>query len=189
MKDLIRNVKNLLKERGFKDFEIIEDSNKNKTIIKAIYQPKEGAKKESGMVFIWNPEDSVGVQDAREIVKIFKDNNIKRRFLIGGSKFTRMAKLHLEANNVEYIPTELVMLNILEHKLVPNHRILTEKEAEELLNKLKIDKMQLPSLLVNDPVAKIIGAREGDIVEIVRNSKTAGMSIAYRVVVKDTESI
>ncbi|MHA1310242.1 MAG: DNA-directed RNA polymerase subunit H [Candidatus Helarchaeota archaeon] len=189
IKELIKNVKNLLKERGFENIKSEESSDKGKIIIRAEYNPSKSSKPESVMVYVWDPEESVGVQDAREIVKIFKNTKIKRRFLVGGSKFTRMARMHLEENKVEYIPTELVMLNVLEHELVPKHRILDKEEAEKLLSKLKIDKSQLPSILVNDPVAKIIGAREGDIIEIIRESKTAGTSIAYRHVIRNIEGI
>jgi len=187
MKDLLENVKSLLKNRGFEITKIEEMEDKNRIMIKAKYIPKDGKSSESALVFVWDPDESIGVQDARQIVNTFNKQNIKRRFIIGGSKFTRMAKLHLEENNVEYIPTELVMLNILEHEYVPKHRILSKEEEEALLQRLQIKKNQLPSIFVSDPVAKIIGAKVGDIIEITRQSKTAGVFIAYRHVVKDTE--
>lgn len=188
MKDFVKNVKNLLKERGFKKIEQ-EEAEKASMILTAEFDPPSGGKKESVMVYVWDPEESVGVAAAREIVKTLKNRKIDNRFVVGGSKFTRMAKEHFEENDVEYISTELVMLNILEHKLVPKHRILSEKETKDVLDKLKVDKTQLPSIYITDPVAKIIGAREGDIIEVIRKSKTAGTSIAYRNVIKEPGSI
>lgn len=76
--------------------------------------------------------------------------------------------------------------NILEHVLVPKHEILSEQEKEELLRKLKVKPEQLPVLLSTDPVAVAIGAKPGDIVKITRESPTAGISIAYRLVVEES---
>ena len=74
--------------------------------------------------------------------------------------------------------------DILKHELVPEHVILEEKEKKELLEKLKITPINLPKILTNDPVVKTIGAKEGDILKIIRKSVTVGTSIYYRVVVK-----
>ncbi len=74
--------------------------------------------------------------------------------------------------------------DILKHELVPEHMILGENERKELMEKLRITPMNLPKILAGDPVAKAIGAKEGDILKIVRKSLTAGTSIYYRVVVK-----
>ncbi|MEM1627856.1 MAG: DNA-directed RNA polymerase subunit H [Desulfurococcaceae archaeon] len=76
-------------------------------------------------------------------------------------------------------------INILEHELVPKHEVLTHKEAYEVLKKLNVEPWQLPWISVNDPVAKAIGAKPGDIIRVIRKSPTAGVSIAYRYVVVD----
>lgn len=74
--------------------------------------------------------------------------------------------------------------NVLKHKLVPKHIILKDEEKKELLEKLKILPEQLPKILTTDPVVKAIGAKEGDILKIIRNSPTAGVTLYYRLVVK-----
>jgi len=74
--------------------------------------------------------------------------------------------------------------NILKHTLVPHHEILSAEDAEKLLKVYKIKKEDLPQILVTDPVVKAIGAKEGDIIKIVRRSPTAGTSVAYRLVVR-----
>lgn len=73
--------------------------------------------------------------------------------------------------------------DVLKHELVPQHEILPEEEANELLKKFNVTRGQIPKILVSDPAAKKIGAKIGDVVKITRNSKTAGKSIFYRVVV------
>ncbi|MCD6547009.1 MAG: DNA-directed RNA polymerase subunit H [Nanoarchaeota archaeon] len=74
-------------------------------------------------------------------------------------------------------------IDIFKNKLVPKSRILKEEEEKELLEKYNISKKQLPRILVSDPVAKALNAKPGNIIEFTRESKTAGMSKFYRVVV------
>jgi DNA-directed RNA polymerase subunit H len=74
--------------------------------------------------------------------------------------------------------------NILNHELVPEHIILKENEIKEVLEKFKIGPQNLPKILLSDPAVKAINAKEGDILKIVRKSKTAGTSIYYRVVIR-----
>ena len=75
--------------------------------------------------------------------------------------------------------------NILDHELVPQHIILSKKEAKEVLEKFNVQPEQLPKILVTDPVVRAIGAKKGDIIKIIRKSKTASKAIAYRLVVEE----
>jgi DNA-directed RNA polymerase subunit H len=72
---------------------------------------------------------------------------------------------------------------ILDHELVPKHILLTKEERKQLLEQLKIRPERLPWIKASDPVAKLIGAKPGDIVKIIRKSPTAGETVAYRFVV------
>jgi len=51
---------------------------------------------------------------------------------------------------------------------VPKHRILLEKEKSTVLTKFNISVFQLPIIKLNDPVAKALDAKEGDVIEIIR---------------------
>jgi DNA-directed RNA polymerase subunit H len=75
-------------------------------------------------------------------------------------------------------------LDILKHELVPEHIIMNEKEKKELFEKLRITEKNLPKILTNDPAVKVIGAKDGDVLKIIRKSATADSSIYYRVVSK-----
>jgi len=77
--------------------------------------------------------------------------------------------------------------NILDHELVPEHIILSKEEAEEVLKKFNIKPEQLPKILTTDPVVKAIGAKKGDIIKVIRRSKTALKSVVYRLVVEESE--
>lgn len=80
-------------------------------------------------------------------------------------------------------------INVLGHRLVPRHRILTEDEKRELLERYKITVKDLPKILITDPMVKAIGANIGDVIEIERISPTAGISYYYRYVVEDKPTI
>ena len=83
------------------------------------------------------------------------------------------------------INIQRLQFNILEHSLVPPHRILSEEELEEVKIKYNINKLsQLPEISRFDPVAQVIGIRPGQVCEIIRSSKTAVSTKYYRVCIQ-----
>ena len=80
-------------------------------------------------------------------------------------------------------------VKILQHHLVPEHQIVKKEEEAEILKKLDATKDELPKIRKSDPVMRVLEAaygtiEEGTIIRILRESETAGISIAYRVVVR-----
>jgi DNA-directed RNA polymerase subunit H len=69
------------------------------------------------------------------------------------------------------------------HILVPEHRVLGEEEKREILKKYDIKLHQFPKIFKNDSAIREMNPKVGDLVEIVRDSPTAGKAIYYRVVV------
>ena len=79
------------------------------------------------------------------------------------------------------------MFNIMRHVLVPLHIILTEEEKAEVFEMYEIpedDPLRLPLIKEKDPVARLIGAKRGDLIMIIRASETAGRAPYFRYVVK-----
>jgi DNA-directed RNA polymerase subunit H (RpoH/RPB5) len=75
-----------------------------------------------------------------------------------------------------------LQFNILEHTLVPPHRILNDSEVDIMMKRYNvIDKTQLPNISRFDPVARVIGLRPGQVCHIIRPSKTAIETNYYRV--------
>ena len=75
-----------------------------------------------------------------------------------------------------------LLFNILDHDLVPEHRILTIKEKQNFLKNKGIQKLsQLPTISRFDPVAKAIGMRPNDICEIIRSNPISIEEKYYRV--------
>ena len=83
--------------------------------------------------------------------------------------------------------TEKKQFNIMGHKLVPTHTIISEKEHKEVLKKYNIKHDQLPKILDTDPASIFIGAKPGQIVKIVRKSQIAKEAFAYRLVVESNK--
>ncbi|MHA2186058.1 MAG: DNA-directed RNA polymerase subunit H, partial [Promethearchaeota archaeon] len=75
--------------------------------------------------------------------------------------------------------TKKKKIDVLLHKFVPQHLLLTKEESEDLLMKYKIEVTDLPQMFEKDPVAIAIGAKEGDIVRIIRDSNTTVTSVDY----------
>jgi DNA-directed RNA polymerase subunit H (RpoH/RPB5) len=77
-----------------------------------------------------------------------------------------------------------LQFNILEHSLVPPHRVMLESEVKQIMTKYNItDKNQFPDISRFDPVARVIGLRPGQVCNIIRASKTAIETNYYRICV------
>jgi DNA-directed RNA polymerase subunit H (RpoH/RPB5) len=76
-----------------------------------------------------------------------------------------------------------IVVNPLDHILVPPHTIVPEEEHQSLMTSLNItSKTQLPIIRFHvDPIARCLGLVPGDIVQIVRPSPSAGTYTVYRV--------
>ncbi len=83
---------------------------------------------------------------------------------------------------VNVINIKRLQFNILNHILVPKHRVLNDEETNTFKQRYNIsDNSQIPDISRFSPVAQVIGIRPGQICEITRNSKTAIDTLFYRV--------
>jgi len=65
--------------------------------------------------------------------------------------------------------------------LVPDHRIMTTTEIDEMKKKYNIrNDEELPEISRFDPIAQAIGIKPGQVCEITRPSKTAIETKYYR---------
>ena len=76
-------------------------------------------------------------------------------------------------------------IDLFNHALVPKHIVLSEKEKEEVIKRYGIKKLnQFPKILKSDPVVRMIGAKTGDLIKIIRKNDSGKESIYYRVVIE-----
>ncbi|MBS3107399.1 DNA-directed RNA polymerase subunit H [Candidatus Woesearchaeota archaeon] len=75
-----------------------------------------------------------------------------------------------------------VTVDLTAHTLVPKHEIVSKEEINKILERYNITIYQLPRILAEDPVVKVINAKTGDIIKVTRKSPTIGESHYYRLV-------
>jgi DNA-directed RNA polymerase subunit H (RpoH/RPB5) len=75
-----------------------------------------------------------------------------------------------------------LQFNILNHALVPEHRVMLDSEINTIVKKYNVtDKIQFPDISRFDPVSRAIGLRPGQVCKITRYSKTAIETFYYRI--------
>jgi DNA-directed RNA polymerase subunit H len=74
------------------------------------------------------------------------------------------------------------MVEVSEHERVPEHTVLDEDGLETVLEEYGIERTDLPKIKRKDP-ALPDEAEVGDVVKIVRDSRTADTAVVYRLVV------
>jgi DNA-directed RNA polymerase subunit H len=75
------------------------------------------------------------------------------------------------------------MVDVTQHELVPEHSVLAEDELDSVLAEYGIKRTDLPKIKHSDP-ALPNEADVGNVVEIVRDSRTADRAVVYRLVVE-----
>jgi len=74
------------------------------------------------------------------------------------------------------------MVDVSQHELVPDHSIVDEDTLDGVLEEYNIKKTDLPKLKRTDPAAPD-DAEVGDVVKVVRDSRTTDQAVVYRLVV------
>lgn len=84
---------------------------------------------------------------------------------------------------VSFFSIEMIVVNPLNHILVPKHEIVPQERHKDLMDSLYITaKSKFPEIKFHiDPIARCIGAVPGDIIKITRPSISAGEAVIYRV--------
>ncbi|MEF8853127.1 MAG: DNA-directed RNA polymerase subunit H [Haloarculaceae archaeon] len=77
------------------------------------------------------------------------------------------------------------MVDVTDHELVPEHNVLDGDEIEDVIEEYDIKKTDLPKIKRTDPAMRDLEAdvAVGDVVEVVRDSRTADQAVVYRLVV------
>jgi DNA-directed RNA polymerase subunit H len=74
-----------------------------------------------------------------------------------------------------------LMYNPHEHVLVPKHRVLSDKEKDEVMSTYTVEhNKKLPIISKSDTMARWLRGRHGDLFEITRSNMTSGEYKYYR---------
>ncbi|KAM0284714.1 hypothetical protein ACHAQH_001869 [Verticillium albo-atrum] len=129
-------------------------------------------------------QGSLGVQHLRKFVHHVLEGHFKAGIMVTSSPLTsagRKQLLSLESfARIECFLEEDLLVNITHHELVPKHILLSTDEKAALLKRYRLKETQLPRIKREDPVARYLGLKRGNVVKIIRNSETAGRYASYR---------
>ncbi len=143
-----------------------------------------------GILIIFSHKNRITAQNIPGFLEFAKGNSqTKGLILISmGSipdKVQDVIRDHI--SNPENFPIQIfelrhVQFDITQHRKVPAHRILNSDEKAKLEEKFHITnvKTQLPLIDSQDAMARWLGSRPGDVVEIIRMSESAGATPYYR---------
>lgn len=82
-----------------------------------------------------------------------------------------------------FLDVELLM-NIIDHHLVPTHKVLEASEANTFYETFNCKKRNMPKILTSDPIVRYYNMKLGDICRITRPSENSGYGVTYRLVIK-----
>jgi DNA-directed RNA polymerase subunit H len=173
-----RKAEVLIKLRRYK---LIKKQKYEDAIGYIIEMPKEKAK---ALVWCVPGETTVGINSINRLQKAMKNVEVDRGIVVTDGRYTHAVKQGAKKKKIELLPKTFPAFDLFEHRLVPKHEILSEKERAALLANYKVHPYQLPQISSLDPTVKAIGAKPGDILKVVRKSPTAGEHMAYRYVVE-----
>jgi DNA-directed RNA polymerase subunit H len=173
-----RKAKVLIKLRGYK---LIKKEKHKDAISYVVNVPKE---KQKALIWCIPDETTVGIATINRLQKVMTEVNVKRAIIVTSGRYTHAVKQGAKKKGIELLPRTFPVFDLFEHKLVPKHEILPQKEVEQLLTEYRVQPYQLPQIKASDPSVKAIDAKPGDILRVIRKSPTAGIHIAYRYVVE-----
>ena len=101
-----------------------------------------------------------------------REANVLRAIIVVKGAMTPFARsavkeMMIRGYRMEYFKDAELLVDITEHKLVPEHSILTAREKDELLQRYRLKPSQLPRIMMMDPIARYYGLKKDQV--IVRN--------------------
>lgn len=113
------------------------------------------------------------------IILVFNNESISTAVKSQLNKYDKIFQKN--GGHLQYFSSQQLMFNPTKHEYVPKHTKLTEEEVKEFMKEyLARSKMHMHVILQNDPIAKWIGLKHGDIVRIDRYNENSGESFSYR---------
>ena len=121
-------------------------------------------------VYIFMADKKLGIKDLRTTLLDVNKNSTNQIILILQENLTSQAKDLLSHSKYYYeiFTFEEMSLNPTKHILVPKHELLNDKDAEKFKKNIK---QKIPSIKLDDRIARHFGAKIGDIFRIYREKE------------------
>tara|TARA_B100000795_G_scaffold7985_1_gene5715 strand:- start:1388 stop:1999 length:612 start_codon:yes stop_codon:yes gene_type:complete len=117
--------------------------------------------------------------NTKNFVLVFNNDTISQPIISQLNKYDKLFQKN--EGRLQYFHAKQLMFNPTKHEYVPKHIKLSNKEATDIMKEYMIkSKIYMPIILHNDPIAKWLGLKQGDIVKIVRYNENSGVSFYYR---------
>lgn len=129
-------------------------------------------------------EPSVGIKTMRSFCIHISDKNFSTGIFVYQNSITPSANKLIPTvspASIETFRESDLVVNITHHELVPKHLKLSREEKKQLLDRYRLKESQLPRIQREDPVARYLGLKRGEVVKIIRRSETSGRYASYRI--------
>lgn len=118
-------------------------------------------------------------------IKSFIDENTTAHIIIIVKKITKkpVEKIFQMHSSTEIFEENALMINLIEHELVPQHIPIRDKdEIQRIYDTYHGSKKMFPKIPVDDPVVRYYNCKIDDLMYIITSSETSGFKPMYRVV-------
>ncbi len=144
---------------------------------------------ECGTIYVeFMTSTQIGVKEIKAFVANCTQNGHRSGIMVTQGALSPQARKIINATSqyaqIECFMQDDLLVNIMQHELVPKHVVLSREEKAALLARYRLKETQLPRILQKDPVARYLGLKRGNVVKIIRNSATAGRYASYRLCVE-----
>uniref|UniRef100_A0A6C0JTC2 RNA polymerase subunit H/Rpb5 C-terminal domain-containing protein n=1 Tax=viral metagenome TaxID=1070528 RepID=A0A6C0JTC2_9ZZZZ len=177
-----RNVFSMLQRRGYKNVKE-EDKSEDENIkfIVSFENPNNDTKKQGHVIYC---DSKIGIEQLSSLFAPYIDqkmqviliyvnitNPVLKAFRENISKFLK---------NTEIINVAYLYQDIMTHSLVPQYKLLTEEEKEEILKQYNSTADLFPRMLVNDPVCIIMNFKIGSMIKVLDHYNFTLKRMDYR---------
>lgn len=147
-----------------------------------------------GVLVVFSEKARVSDKDLTNIIEFADSNGYNNGSVIvsdahpSAAVLTRLRRHIANPENklVQIFELRHLQFDISQHRKVPRHRILMSDELESVLKEFHASSPeQFPKIDCQDPMAKWIGARPGNVIEVLGLCESSGNNRRYRLCVED----
>lgn len=149
----------------------------------------------NSVLIIFSEKTRVTERELINFMTFASENNYNNGIVVIGlqnasDSVLRVVREHISNREnplIQIFDIHHLQFDITKHQKVPVHRIIKDEEKQRIIKEFNITNPRdvLPWIDSQDPMAKWIGARPDDIIEVKRISESAAIELFYRYCVAD----